>query len=77
MFISNFIVFLTFGITENFIHLVGKNFTIPIILQVAENTVIMSIIAANIGVIAVEIGFIKNSVPDTIVSSVLPGFINV
>lgn len=31
----------------------------------------MSIIAANIGVIAVGIGFIKKSVPATIVSSVL------
>lgn len=41
-------------------------------MQVAENTVIMSIIAANIGVIAVGIGFIKKSVPTTIVSSVLP-----
>lgn len=41
-------------------------------MQVAENTVIMSIIAANIGVIAVGIGFIKKSVPATIVSSVLP-----
>ena len=40
-------------------------------MQVAENTVIMSIIAANIGVIAVGIGFIKKSVPATIVSSVL------
>ena len=41
-------------------------------MKVAENTVIMSIIAANIGVIAVGIGFIKKSVPATIVSSVLP-----
>lgn len=41
-------------------------------MRVAENTVIMSIIAANIGVIAVGIGFIKKSVPATIVSSVLP-----
>lgn len=40
-------------------------------MRVAENTVIMSIIAANIGVIAVGIGFIKKSVPATIVSSVL------
>lgn len=40
-------------------------------MQVDENTVIMSIIAANIGVIAVGIEFIKKSVPATIVSSVL------
>ena len=71
MFINNFIIFLIFGITENFIHLVGKNFTFHIILQIAENTIIMSIIAANIGIIAVGAGFIKKSVPTTIVSAVL------
>lgn len=71
MFINNFIIFLIFGITENFIHLVGKNFTFHIILQIAENTIIMSIIAANIGIIAVGAGLIKKSVPTTIVSAVL------
>lgn len=71
MFINNFIIFLIFGITENFIHLVGKNFTFHIILQIAENTIIMSIIAVNIGIIAVGAGFIKKSVPTTIVSAVL------
>ena len=40
-------------------------------MQIAENTIIMSIIAANIGIIAVGAGFIKKSVPTTIVSAVL------
>ena len=71
MLISNFTVFLTFGITENFIHLVGKAFTLSIMLQVLENTLIMSLIAASIGIAAVGIGFIKKSVPATIVSAVL------
>lgn len=71
MVICNFIVFLIFGITENFIHLVGNNFTVSIILNIVENTILMSAIAATIGVIAVGIGFIKKSVPTTIISAVL------
>lgn len=71
MLISNFTVFLTFSITENFIHLVGKEFTLSIMLQVLENTLIMSLIAASIGIAAVGIGFIKKSVPATIVSAIL------
>ena len=59
MIVSNLLVFMTFGITENFIHLVGKDFTLPIMLKVVENTLIMSLIAASIGIVAVGIGFIK------------------
>ena len=71
MIVSNLLVFMTFGITENFIHLVGKDFTLSIMLKVVENTLIMSLIAASIGVAAVGIGFIKKSIPTTIVSAVL------
>ena len=71
MIACNLIVFLTFGIIENFIHLVGKDFTLSIMLKVVENTLIMSLIAASIGVAAVGIGFIKKSIPTTIVSAVL------
>ena len=71
MIVSNLLVFMTFGITENFIHLVGKDFTLPIMLKVVENTLIMSLIAASIGIVAVGIGFIKKSIPTTIVSAVL------
>ena len=63
MIVSNLLVFMTFGITENFIHLVGKDFTLPIMLKVVENTLIMSLIAASIGIVAVGIGFIKKSIP--------------
>ena len=71
MIVSNLLVFMTFGITENFIHLVGKDFTLSIMLKVVENTLIMSLIAASIGIVAVGIGFIKKSIPTTIVSAVL------
>ena len=71
MIACNLIVFLTFGIIENFIHLVGKDFTLSIMLKVVENTLIMALIAASIGIVAVGIGFIKKSIPTTIVSAVL------
>ena len=57
MIVSNLLVFMTFGIT--------------IMLKVVENTLIMSLIAASIGIVAVGIGFIKKSIPTTIVSAVL------
>ncbi len=71
MIISNFIIFLIFGIAENFMHLVNEKFTLAIMLQAIETTLIMSFIAASIGTVAVGIGFIKKSVPTTIVAAVL------
>ena len=59
MFISNFLIFIIFGVSEKFLHLVS------------ETTLIMSLSAASIGILAVGIGFIKKSVPTTIVSAVL------
>lgn len=71
MIISNLIIFLIFGITERFMHLVAQEFTFSIMLQALKTTLFMSLIAANIGIIAVGIGFIKKSVPTTIISAVL------
>ena len=71
MVISNLIIFLIFCITENFIHLVIGDFTFSIMVQAVETTLVMAFIAASIGVVAVGIGFIKKSVPTTIVSAVL------
>lgn len=71
MVISNIAIFLIFGITENFIHLVSESFTFSIMMQAVETTLVMAFIAASIGVGAVGIGFIKKSVPTTIVSAVL------
>lgn len=71
MVVSNLIIFLIFGVTENFAHLVSGNFTFSIMLQAVETTLVMAFIAASIGVVAVGIGFIKKSVPTTIVSAVL------
>ncbi|TCL56296.1 ABC-2 family transporter [Kineothrix alysoides] len=71
MFLSNIIVFLIFGITEKFIHLVSGKFTLSIMLQVVETTLLMLLITAGAGIAAAGIGFIKKSVPTTIVSAVL------
>lgn len=40
-------------------------------LQAVQTIFLMSLIAASIGIIAVGIGFIKKSVPTTIISAVL------
>lgn len=71
MIISNLIIFLIFGITEKTMHLVSGSFTAAIMLQAIKITVVMAIIAVCIGIIATGIGFIKKSVPTTIVSAVL------
>lgn len=71
MVISNLAIFLIFDITENFVHLVSEAFTFSIMLQAIETTLVMALIAASIGVAAAGIGFIKKSIPTTIVSAVL------
>lgn len=71
MLISNFIIYLIFGISESFMHLVKGAFTASIMLQALRVTIAMAFIAASIGIVAVGIGFIKKSVPATIISAVL------
>ena len=66
-----FLIFIIFGVSEKFLHLVSGDFTYSIMFQAIETTLIMSLSAASIGIIAVGIGFIKKSVPTTIVSAVL------
>lgn len=68
---SNIAIFLVFGLTEQFIHLINESFTLFILAQAIEITLIMSFIAASTGIIAAGIGFVKKSVPTTIVSAVL------
>ena len=68
---SNIAIFLVFGLTEQFIHLINESFTLFILAQAIEITLLMSFIAASTGIIAASIGFVKKSVPTTIVSAVL------
>lgn len=71
MIISNIVIFSIFSITETFMHLVGEDFTLSIMLDAVETTIVMAFAAASIGIAAVGIGFIKKSVPATILSAVL------
>jgi len=71
MIISNLIIFLIFGITDEFLHLVTESITTTNILQAIQVTFFMALIAASIGIISTGIGFIKKSIPTTIVSAVL------
>ena len=68
---SNIAIFLVFGLTEQFIHLINESFTLFILAQAIEITRIMSFIAAITGIIAAGIGFVKKSVPTMIESAVL------
>lgn len=71
MVISSIVIFFVFGISNQFTHLVHETFTVSVMIQAAETTFIMSIVAASIGIVSAGIGFIKKSVPATIVSAVL------
>ena len=69
--ISDLLIFTVFGVTEKFISLVEEPFTTALVLLAVKMTIVMAFISASIGIIAVAIGFIKKSVPTTIVSAVL------
>lgn len=69
MIVCNTIVFTIFGITESFIPIVGEVFSASIIVKIIKTTIIMALSSASIGIVALGIGFIKRSVPATIVSA--------
>ncbi|WP_336249542.1 ABC transporter permease [Stomatohabitans albus] len=71
MTLSNLISFTVFGISEQFSPLIDDQLNADIVIQFIKTTSIMAITAAGIGVISVGIGFIKKSVPTTIISGVL------
>lgn len=71
MVISNIAIFLIFGLSNQFTHLVNEKFTFSVMIHAVEITLIMSIVATSIGIVSVGIGFIKKSVPTTIISAVL------
>ncbi|MBB4825578.1 ABC-type transport system involved in multi-copper enzyme maturation permease subunit [Sporosarcina luteola] len=68
---SNLMIYLIFGITENFLHLVNEAFTAVNMLHAIKTTLVMAIVAASIGIIATGIGFMKKSIPTTIITAVL------
>ncbi len=60
-----------FALTELLFPMVENAFTVTVFLGAAKGVVIMAVIAATLGLIATGIGFIKKSVPTTIVSAVI------
>ncbi|MDN3015876.1 ABC transporter permease [Paenibacillus sp. BSR1-1] len=64
-------IFTIFGISESISPVVDGNITFEIINRAAKTTFYMSISAVSVGIISMAIGFIKKSIPTTIISSVL------
>ncbi|WP_410512433.1 ABC transporter permease [Paenibacillus sp. BR2-3] len=70
-FICNVLLFLVFGLTEPMFSLMSSSFSMDLFGYVLLLSLIISFISAGSGMIAAGIGFIKKSVPTTIVSAVL------
>ncbi|WHY67098.1 ABC transporter permease [Neobacillus sp. SuZ13] len=64
-------IFIIFGISESISPVVDGNITFEIISRAAKTTFYMSISAVSVGIISMALGFIKKSIPTTIISSVL------
>jgi hypothetical protein len=71
MTVCNLLAFGIFSISESISPLVDGALSAQTLLRALKVTVIMVVTAAEIGIVAVGIGFIKKSVPTTIVSAVL------
>lgn len=71
MITSSISIFIIFGISESISPVVDGNITFEIISRAAKTTFYMSISAVSVGIISLAIGFIKKSIPTTIISSVL------
>lgn len=71
MTVCNLLAFGIFSISESISPLVDGTLSTQTMLRALKVTVIMAVTAAEIGIVATGIGFIKKSVPTTIVSAVL------
>ncbi len=71
MTVCNLLTFGIFGVSESIVPLVDGILSAQTMLRALKVTIIMAITAAELGIIATGIGFIKKSVPTTIVSAVL------
>lgn len=70
VFLCNTIVFTIFAFTEHFLSLMEDRFTVELLLETIKTSMVMAVIAATIGIIAMGLGYIKKSVPTTIVAAV-------
>ncbi|MNP04891.1 hypothetical protein D3C76_968280 [compost metagenome] len=70
-FISNILIFALFGVTESYFSFMESSFTIHTFTAVVKTTLIMTVITSMLGIIAMGVGFIKKSVPATILTAVI------
>lgn len=61
--------FVIFSVTESFAPIVDDTLSLDLLLSIIKVLLVLSISVNGIGIIAMRIGFIKKSVPTTIVSS--------
>jgi hypothetical protein len=71
MIICNLLAFGIFSVSESISPLVDGMLSVQTLLRTLKVTVIMAVTAAEIGITATGIGFLRKSVPATIVSAVL------
>ncbi len=71
MIISNILIFTVFSVSESISPLVNDTLTVRMMIKALKITIIMAITAGAIGIVATGIGFLKKSVPTTILSGVL------
>lgn len=71
MLLSNLTVFSLFSLTETFTPIVNDTLTLDVIINALKLTIILSIVAGTSGIVATGIGFVKRSVPVTIISALL------
>lgn len=69
--VSNMSIFLFFALTESVFSIVKDSFTFGVVIQLIFKTLSMAVLAAELGIVSMGIGFIKKSVPVTIVSAVI------
>lgn len=71
MTLSSLLAFGIFSVSETIAPLVDEALSLQTLLRALRVATIMAIIAAEIGIMAVGVGFIKKSVPATIISAAL------
>lgn len=71
MFLSNLFILAVFGISETIAPIVEEQFTLHLALMSIRTTFVMALSAISLSIVATGIGFIKKSVPTTIISAVI------
>ncbi|MGD6974456.1 ABC transporter permease [Bacillus altitudinis] len=71
MILCNILIFVIFALSETISPLVNERITFEIITKAIKTTTIMAVSAAGLSIIAMGIGFIRKSIPTTIISAFL------